>query len=91
MAKYFLWSLCFLVFCYSISYKNGTKQAEKEMANMANVEAETSLSKRITFKDIAGNEEAKESLKELVDFIKELKNTPNMELECLGCFTLWPS
>lgn len=51
--------------------RNGSKQAEKEMANMANMEAETSLSKRITFDDVAGNEEAKESLKELVDFIRE--------------------
>ena len=59
------------IFVIAYLIKNGTKQAEKEMANMANVEAETSLSKRITFKDIAGNEEAKESLKELVDFIKE--------------------
>lgn len=64
----FMFSGIFLV-AYLI--KNGTKQAEKEMANMANVEAETSISKRISFKDIAGNEEAKESLRELVDFIKE--------------------
>lgn len=51
--------------------KNGSKQAEKEIANMASVEAETSLSKKISFEDVAGNEEAKESLKELVDFIRE--------------------
>ncbi len=51
--------------------RNGSKQAEREMANMASVKAETSLSKEISFEDVAGNEEAKESLKELVDFIRE--------------------
>lgn len=51
--------------------KNGSKQAEKEMTSMVNMDAETSLSKKITFDDVAGNEEAKESLRELVDFIKE--------------------
>lgn len=51
--------------------KNGAKQAEREMENMANVDTVDSLSNKITFKDIAGNEEAKEALKELVDFIKE--------------------
>lgn len=51
--------------------KNGAKQAEREMENMANVDTVDSLSNKITFKDIAGNEEVKEALKELVDFIKE--------------------
>jgi len=51
--------------------KNGSKQAEKEMENMANVDVVDTLSNKVTFNDIAGNEEAKESLKELVDFIKD--------------------
>jgi len=51
--------------------RNGSKQAEKEMENMANIDVVDTLSNKVTFNDIAGNEEAKESLKELVDFIKE--------------------
>lgn len=51
--------------------KNGSKQAEKEMENMANIDVVDTLSNKVTFNDIAGNEEAKESLRELVDFIKE--------------------
>lgn len=50
--------------------KNGSKQVEKEMAYMLEMDMEDSPSARITFDDVAGNEEAKESLKELVDFIK---------------------
>lgn len=45
------------------------KEAEKEMtnlSNMADVEYDTSIS----FDDVAGNEEAKESLLEMVDFIQ---------------------
>lgn len=51
--------------------KNNSKQAEKEMATMSNIDAENSSGHKVTFDDVAGNEEAKESLKELVDFIKE--------------------
>lgn len=51
--------------------KSNSKQAEREMANMARIDAESSISQRISFEDVAGNEEAKESLRELVDFIKE--------------------
>ncbi|NLY77536.1 MAG: ATP-dependent zinc metalloprotease FtsH [Tissierellia bacterium] len=52
--------------------KNGSKQAEREMENMANnIDVVNSMSQKVTFNDIAGNEEAKESLKELVDFIRE--------------------
>lgn len=50
--------------------KNNSKQAEKEMATMSNMDTEDSSSDRTTFDDVAGNEEAKESLEELVDFIK---------------------
>lgn len=51
--------------------RRGSKQAEREMEYMSNVEAETELSKEFSFENVAGNEEAKESLKELVDFIKD--------------------
>ena len=51
--------------------KNSTKQAEKEIATMSNLDTENTSIDRVTFEDVAGNEEAKESLKELVDFIKE--------------------
>ena len=50
--------------------KNYSKQAEKEMALMSKIDMENSNKGKITFEDVAGNEEAKESLKELVDFIK---------------------
>ncbi|MBC8588757.1 ATP-dependent metallopeptidase FtsH/Yme1/Tma family protein [Paratissierella segnis] len=49
--------------------KNISKQAEKEMANMSNIDSEDSNAK-VTFDDIAGNDEAKEALKEMVDFIQ---------------------
>ncbi|NLJ78830.1 MAG: ATP-dependent zinc metalloprotease FtsH [Tissierellia bacterium] len=49
--------------------RNSPKQAEKEMAIMSKVDAEGTTSRRITFDDVAGNEEAKDSLKELIDFI----------------------
>ena len=48
----------------------GSKQAEKEMTNMSTID-KVSSNIRTTFDDIAGNEEAKRSLKELVNFIKE--------------------
>ena len=50
--------------------KNYSKQAEKEMASMSKLDTEDFSHGRITFEDVAGNEEAKESLKELVDFIE---------------------
>ncbi|HSH36415.1 ATP-dependent metallopeptidase FtsH/Yme1/Tma family protein [Schnuerera sp.] len=51
--------------------KNNSKQAEKEMATMSNLNTENTSTGKVTFDDVAGNEEAKESLKELVDFIQE--------------------
>lgn len=57
---------------------NNSKQAEKEMTNMSKMDTESPLSNRITFNDVAGNEEAKESLKELIDFIKTQINIINM-------------
>jgi cell division protease FtsH len=53
---------------------NNSKQAEKEMATMSKMDTEDSSSDRTTFNDVAGNEEAKESLRELVDFIKYPEN-----------------
>ncbi|MDR7857295.1 ATP-dependent metallopeptidase FtsH/Yme1/Tma family protein [Tissierella sp.] len=49
--------------------KNTSKQAEKEMSDMSKMDALNS-STTINFKDVAGNEEAKESLMDMVDFIK---------------------
>ncbi len=57
------------ILAYIVS-KNGSKQIEKEMAYMLEMNTENNLSEIVTFSDVAGNEEAKESLKELVDFIK---------------------
>lgn len=57
------------ILAYIVS-KNGSKQIEKEMAYMLEMNTENNLSEIVTFNDVAGNEEAKESLKELVDFIK---------------------
>lgn len=50
--------------------KNISKQAEKEMSNMSRIDTNDIVNKRIRFCDVAGNEEAKESLMDLVDFIK---------------------
>jgi len=50
--------------------KNSNKQAQKEMTQMSDIENDNGNSDKITFIDVAGNEEAKESLKELVDFIQ---------------------
>lgn len=49
--------------------KNYSKAAEKEINNLAQIE-KTDYDGNIKFKDVAGNEEAKESLYEMVDFIK---------------------
>ena len=50
--------------------KNSAKSAEKEMTKMSSIESEGNDSSKITFEEIAGNQEAKENLRELVDFIK---------------------
>lgn len=59
------------------------KEVEKEMSNLSNME-EVDYDTRISFKDVAGNEEAKESLKEMVDFIKTPKSTTSMGPDYLG-------
>lgn len=47
-----------------------SKRAEKEMTLMSEMENGEDSSSRITFSDVAGNDEVKENLKELVDFLK---------------------
>lgn len=56
-----------LVFIYFLFVKN-KKAAQKEINNLSEINYKNKSS--ISFDDIAGNYEAKESLKELVDFIK---------------------
>lgn len=50
--------------------KTSSKQASKEYDRMSSVEYATGEKTGITFENIAGNEEAKENLMELVDFLK---------------------
>ncbi len=56
-----------IVFVYIIFFRN-KKAAQKEINNLSEVNYKSHSN--ITFDDVAGNYEAKESLKELVDFIK---------------------
>lgn len=49
---------------------NASKQAQKEIEIMSDMEDIENNSNVVTFADVAGNEEAKESLNELVDFLK---------------------
>src|SRR5699024_7941378 len=61
-------SVLILVLLY---FKNNmSKQAEKEMNNISKMDIEK-YNRNFKFSDVAGNEEVKESLKEMVDFIKE--------------------
>ena len=53
--------------------KNGLQQASKEYDRMSNIEISTQDDSNIKFSNIAGNEEAKENIMELVDFIKNPK------------------
>ena len=57
-----------LGFMFFFLKKNVSKEAEKEMSNMAKMDQD-GYDESIGFKDVAGNEEARESLKEIVDFI----------------------
>lgn len=50
--------------------KNSSQQASKEYDKMSNIELSTQKDSDIKFTNIAGNEEAKENIMELVDFIK---------------------
>ncbi|WIV10456.1 ATP-dependent metallopeptidase FtsH/Yme1/Tma family protein [Proteiniborus sp. MB09-C3] len=51
--------------------RNSNKLAEKEMTKMSDIDGDGENSSTITFDDVAGNDEVKESLKEMVDFIRE--------------------
>ncbi|MFW5647968.1 MAG: ATP-dependent metallopeptidase FtsH/Yme1/Tma family protein [Candidatus Alkaliphilus sp. MAG34] len=50
--------------------KNGLQQASKEYDKMSSMDFSTQEDSDIKFSNIAGNEEAKENIMELVDFIK---------------------
>ncbi len=58
-----------LLLLLSYFRKNISKQAEREIASISNVE-DINYDGSVKFSDVAGNEEAKEALKEMVDFIK---------------------
>lgn len=61
-----------MLFIVSILYlvnKNKSKLLQKEISEMSAIENNNDSSTIFTFNDVAGNEEAKESLKEIVDFI----------------------
>ena len=61
-----LGSLAFLIIYQK---KNFTSQAEKEMANISKMDNDE-FDVEIGFSDVAGNEEAKATLEEMVDFIQ---------------------
>lgn len=51
--------------------RNSNKQAQKEMTQMSAIDGDGEPSTSTTFDDVAGNDEVKESLREMVDFIRE--------------------
>lgn len=51
--------------------KNSSKQAQKEMTQMSAIEDNGKVPTSTTFDDVAGNDEVKENLREMVDFIRE--------------------
>lgn len=60
-----------LFFGLAIYFMNkNSRQAQKEITEMSSIENGNENSVQVTFNDVAGNLEAKESLKELVDFIR---------------------
>jgi cell division protease FtsH len=60
-----------LFFGLAIYFMNkNSRQAQKEITEMSSIENGNENSVQVTFNDVAGNEEAKESLRELVDFIR---------------------
>lgn len=58
-----------LVIMVVIMRRGLSKQAEKEMASITKMDDDI-VAMNLTFEDVAGNEEAKRSLEEMVDFIK---------------------
>jgi cell division protease FtsH len=53
--------------------RKSSRQTQNSMAKLSSVKVEDNSKTGIDFSSVAGNEEAKESVKELVDFIKEPK------------------
>ncbi len=53
--------------------RKSSRQTQNSMAKLSSVKVEDNSKTGIDFSNVAGNEEAKESVKELVDFIKEPK------------------
>lgn len=53
--------------------KNNSQQVSKEYNKMSDIDTSTEQESNIRFSNIAGNEEAKENIMELVDFIKNPK------------------
>lgn len=66
-----------VVFVYFLFFRN-KKAAQKEMNNLNEMSYKSHSN--ITFDDVAGNYEAKESLKELVDFIKNPKKYKDLNI-----------
>ncbi|SCY03593.1 ATP-dependent metallopeptidase FtsH/Yme1/Tma family protein [Alkaliphilus peptidifermentans] len=50
--------------------RNNGRQASKEYDKMSSIEFSTEKEQQLTFSSVAGNDEAKDSLMELVDFLK---------------------
>ncbi|MDR7870674.1 MAG: ATP-dependent metallopeptidase FtsH/Yme1/Tma family protein [Tissierellaceae bacterium] len=65
-ALFLFGGLIYLVYHFR---NHSPKEAEKEMSNLSNMD-DVDYEANITFDDVAGNEEAKESLMEMVDFIQ---------------------
>ncbi|KAB3529793.1 ATP-dependent metallopeptidase FtsH/Yme1/Tma family protein [Alkaliphilus pronyensis] len=59
----------FIVLAIFLS-RNNERQASKEYDKMSSIEYSSEKNKQLTFSSVAGNDEAKESLMELVDFLK---------------------
>jgi cell division protease FtsH len=53
--------------------RKSSRQTQNSMAKLSSVKVEDNSKTGVDFSSVAGNEEAKESVKELVDFIKEPK------------------
>ncbi len=50
--------------------KNNSKQASKEYDKMSSIDYSTEKKSQVNFRNVAGNEEAKNNLMEMVDFLK---------------------
>ncbi len=50
--------------------KHASKQTSREFSKMSNMDTEDQVQSKVTFSNVAGNVEAKESILDLVDFLK---------------------